>query len=90
MLFFRHRFRHGPVKYEYDLMRDNIRSSVDNVRYLFGICSAFVEKGGRAELRHVSIGPRNTLEAVVLNGLEEGERVVLHPSDRRRSHRRSE
>jgi HlyD family secretion protein len=49
---------------------------------MFGICAAFVEKGGRAELRHVSIGRRNTLEAAVLSGFVEGDRVVLHPSDR--------
>lgn len=44
--------------------------------------AVFVDKDGRAELRHVSIGRRSTLEAEVLSGLEEGEAVVLHPSDR--------
>ena len=44
--------------------------------------AAFVESGGRAELRHVSIGRRNSLDAELIEGLDEGERVVLHPSDR--------
>jgi len=44
--------------------------------------AVFVERGGRAELRQVTLGRRNRLEAEVLEGLEPGERVVLHPSDR--------
>jgi HlyD family secretion protein len=44
--------------------------------------AVFVEKGGRARLRIVSAGRINSLEAQVLEGLEEGERVVLYPSDR--------
>jgi HlyD family secretion protein len=47
-----------------------------------GQWAVFVESDGRAELRHVSIGRRSELDAEVLNGLEEGERVVMHPSDR--------
>lgn len=37
---------------------------------------------GRASERVVEIGQRTSREAVVLAGLEAGERVVLHPSDR--------
>jgi len=44
--------------------------------------SVFVESDGRAELRKVEIGRRNSLHAEILGGLEAGERVVLHPSDR--------
>jgi HlyD family secretion protein len=44
--------------------------------------SVFVESDGRAELRKVEIGRRNSLDAEVLGGLDAGERVVLHPSDR--------
>ena len=44
--------------------------------------SVFVAANGRAELRHVTLGRRNRLEAQVLDGVTEGERVVLHPSNR--------
>ena len=37
---------------------------------------------GRAHERVVGIGQRTSREAVVLSGLQAGERVVLHPSDR--------
>lgn len=47
-----------------------------------GEWAVFVETNDRAELRHVSIGRRSNLEAQVLDGLLEGERVVMHPSDR--------
>ena len=43
---------------------------------------AVVFVAGRAELRPVKIGQRNGLEAQVLEGLEPGDRVVVHPSDR--------
>jgi HlyD family secretion protein len=42
----------------------------------------FVESAGRAELRKVEIGRRNSLDAEVLGGAEEGERVVLYPGGR--------
>jgi hypothetical protein len=35
----------------------------------------------RAQERHVKIGQRSGLEAEVLDGLQEGDRVVVHPSD---------
>jgi HlyD family secretion protein len=47
-----------------------------------GRWSVFVARDGRVRRRAVSIGPRNDAEAVVQEGLEEGESVVLHPSDR--------
>lgn len=42
---------------------------------------AFVVRDGRAERRAVRIGERNGLDAQVLDGLAEGEDVVLFPSD---------
>ena len=39
------------------------------------------DSGGTAELRQVKVGARNTLEAQLLDGVREGERVVVHPSD---------
>jgi HlyD family secretion protein len=42
---------------------------------------AFVVRNGRAERRAVRIGERNGLDAQVLDGLAEGEEVVLFPSD---------
>ena len=47
--------------------------------------SVFVESDGRAELRKVEIGRRNSLDAEILGGLEAGERVVLYPGDRVRA-----
>lgn len=42
----------------------------------------FREADGDAVLTPVEIGRRNALEAEVVAGLEEGDRVVVHPSDR--------
>ncbi len=44
--------------------------------------AVYVERGGRAELRTVEIGQQNGLAVQILAGLEGGERVVVHPSDR--------
>jgi HlyD family secretion protein len=44
--------------------------------------AVFVEDGGRARLRRVKRGHHNGLEVEIVEGLEPGERVVLHPSDR--------
>ena len=37
---------------------------------------------GRAVLRSVTVGQSNALEAQILDGLSEGERVIVHPSDK--------
>jgi HlyD family secretion protein len=37
---------------------------------------------GRARLRKITVGQRNIAEGEIVDGLREGERVVLHPSDR--------
>jgi HlyD family secretion protein len=44
--------------------------------------AVFVVKDGRARLRQVEIAQRNQHFARIGDGLREGERVVLHPSDR--------
>jgi HlyD family secretion protein len=44
--------------------------------------AVFVEERGRARLRPVSRGQHNGLEVEIAAGLEPGQRVVLHPSDR--------
>jgi HlyD family secretion protein len=44
--------------------------------------AVFALTDGRAQLREVEIGKRSEGEAEVLSGLNEGERVVVHPSDK--------
>lgn len=44
--------------------------------------AVFVDDGGRARLRHVTLGARNGIEAEITAGLEDDADVVLHPSDR--------
>lgn len=44
--------------------------------------AVFAVDGSRARLRVVEVGHRNGTEAEVRSGLRDGERVVLHPSDR--------
>lgn len=44
--------------------------------------AVFTEKDGRARTTQVKIGQRNSRVAEVLSGLSEGDRFVLHPSDR--------
>lgn len=47
-----------------------------------GEWSVFVIDGGRAQTRAVRIGHRGTAESEIVGGLEEGEQVILFPSDR--------
>ncbi len=44
--------------------------------------AVFVEDGGRARLRHVETGQRNGVIAEITGGLQNGDRVIAHPSDR--------
>ncbi|MCA9651204.1 MAG: HlyD family efflux transporter periplasmic adaptor subunit [Myxococcales bacterium] len=44
--------------------------------------AVFVAREGVASLVPVEIGRRNGLQAQIVDGLQEGERVILHPSDR--------
>jgi HlyD family secretion protein len=43
--------------------------------------AVFVDADGRADLRQVTIGHRNDREAEVLEGLKDGDTVILHPGD---------
>jgi HlyD family secretion protein len=43
--------------------------------------SVFTVVDSRAALRRVEIGQRNSLEAEVLSGLQESDKVIVHPSD---------
>jgi HlyD family secretion protein len=42
----------------------------------------FIEDGGRATLRHVTTGQRDGVIVEIREGLEAGDQVVAHPSDR--------
>ena len=44
--------------------------------------AVFVAAGGRARLRSVVLGERTSSEAEISEGLDDGEYVILHPSDR--------
>ncbi|MFN7598711.1 MAG: RND transporter, partial [Cereibacter sp.] len=44
--------------------------------------ATFVLRDGRARLQTLQIGERNDAFAQVLSGLESGDKVILHPSDR--------
>jgi HlyD family secretion protein len=44
--------------------------------------AVFVFSNGRARLRLIEIGERNLHAARIVHGLQEGEQVILHPSDR--------
>lgn len=43
--------------------------------------TVFVVENGQARLQPVELGQRNSLEAEVLEGLEPGQVVIIHPSD---------
>lgn len=44
--------------------------------------SAYVVAGDRAELRSVKVGRASTTETEILEGLKEGDEVILYPGDR--------
>ena len=44
--------------------------------------AVFLVKGGRAQTAAVQVGHRNSRIAEIVSGVSEGDRVVLHPSDR--------
>ncbi len=44
--------------------------------------AVFVNDDGRAALREVIVGHRNGMVAEITRGLSNGDRVVLHPSNR--------
>jgi HlyD family secretion protein len=47
-----------------------------------GAWNAFVVSDGRARTRLVELGQRNDVHAEVLDGVVEGDRVVVFPSDK--------
>jgi HlyD family secretion protein len=47
-----------------------------------GSWQAYVVDGGRARLRTVKVGRGNGVETEVLDGLREGERVIVYPGDK--------
>jgi HlyD family secretion protein len=47
-----------------------------------GDWAVFIAENGRAERRPVKLGRRSGFEAQIVDGLHEGERIVVHPSDR--------
>jgi HlyD family secretion protein len=47
-----------------------------------GTWQAFAVDGGRARLRTVRIGRSNGVESEVLEGLSEGEQIVVYPGDK--------
>lgn len=47
-----------------------------------GAWRAFVVEGGRAELRTVKVGRTNGIQTEVLEGLRDGDRVVVYPGDK--------
>lgn len=44
--------------------------------------AAYVVDAGRARIRHVDVGHRGLLDVEVTSGVADGERVIVHPSDR--------
>jgi len=44
--------------------------------------AVFVDEHGRAQLKVVTLGQRTGLEAEIVDGLEVGDEVVIHPSER--------
>ena len=57
------------------LFRDNgVRDKGKDAQW-----SVFVTDDSRATVRHIAVGPRSGLLAVIESGLAAGERVVLHP-----------
>ena len=47
-----------------------------------GQWACFTQTNGRAKIREVKVGRSNGLETEVSDGLQEGEPVIVHPSDR--------
>ncbi|MBM3513142.1 MAG: efflux RND transporter periplasmic adaptor subunit [Alphaproteobacteria bacterium] len=43
--------------------------------------TVYVADGGTARLRKVTVGSRNTLDAEIVEGLKDGDTILLHPSD---------
>ena len=44
--------------------------------------AVFVKNRNKAKLKTIKIGNKNSLNAEVISGLNEGEQVILHPSNK--------
>ena len=44
--------------------------------------AVFVKNRNKAKLKKIQIGNKNSLNAEVISGLNEGEQVILHPSNK--------
>lgn len=60
---------------------DVLRVPVSALFRANGDWAVFVAGGGRARLRRIELGQRGLTDAEVVNGLREGERVVVFPSE---------
>jgi HlyD family secretion protein len=65
-----------------DEARDVLKVPTSALFRVGGDSAVFRVTGGVVHQRPVKIGRQNGLEAEVLDGLAEGDQVVLHPSDR--------
>lgn len=61
---------------------DALRAAAGALFQRGGKWEAFVIEGGRARLRTVSVGRTNGVQAEVLDGLQEGARLVVYPGDK--------
>lgn len=69
------------VKVETDRARGVLRVPVPALVRIEGQWAAFVAEGGRARLRRLTLGRMNETHAEVVDGLAEGERVILFPAE---------
>lgn len=61
---------------------DNVLQVPDNSLFRHGDgWAVFVEEDGRAVRRPVRVGQQNGLAAQILDGVSEGDAVIIHPSD---------
>jgi HlyD family secretion protein len=69
----------GVVVYDTD---DALKIPTGSLFRNSGAWAAYAVRDGEARLVELELGKRNDLEAEVLSGLEDGDRVVVHPPDR--------
>jgi HlyD family secretion protein len=62
--------------------QDTIRVPLSALFRQQGDWAVFVEQQGRAVLRKVQTDHQNGSQVQITNGLDVGERVVLHPNER--------
>ena len=62
--------------------KDVLRAPAGALFQRGGVWQTFVVDGGRTRLRTVRIGRTNGLETEIVEGLAEGDRVVVYPGDK--------